>query len=330
MSRVIPFIRAAAIVPIRRWLDENGRDATPFLDEADLGWVPRNDPIMPIPLRNGGLLLRAIARAEGPDLPHRIIDGRDIFELGLVAVEAFQGETVRDALHRMARAMPRHCTSEILRVWDAPGALRADDGWSMKFGDDEVLHLVQQYCIAIVEMVCTVAGGSAASSLRARMVAHPDAGLSHLEPWLGDRVHAHDRRVLELELPDEAADRPIPATIRAQATLQASGNWPPLRQGETLSDDVERLLNSMLPHVVPTVDSVALAAGLARRTLQRRLGEEGRSFSDLVESARAGLAFARLQGEEPPTLRDLAAELGYSHQATLTRALRRWSGMASR
>ena len=34
MSQSIPFIRAAAIAPMRRWLNENDLDSEAFLDEA--------------------------------------------------------------------------------------------------------------------------------------------------------------------------------------------------------------------------------------------------------------------------------------------------------
>ena len=86
----------------------------------------------------------------------------------------------------------------------------------------------------------------------------------------------------------------------------------------------------MLPRTKPAVDAVAASAGMSSRTLKRRLGEEGTSFSDLVDGTRASTAVARMQEPTPPLLKDLAAELGYANQATLTRAMRRWTGKSPR
>ena len=81
----------------------------------------------------------------------------------------------------------------------------------------------------------------------------------------------------------------------------------------------------MVPRTKPSVDAVAAAAGMSGRTFKRRLNKEGTSFTDLVGGTRAGIAMARLQEPAPPLLRDLAAELGYANQETLTRAVRRWT-----
>lgn len=330
MASSIPLIRAAAIAPMRRWLEEAGRDAESFLAEADLDWVPPDDPLLPIPLRGAVDLLVLIARAEGPDAPHRIVNGRGGFEIGLIGEEAFRGETVRDGLHRVARAMPLHCTHEIFVVTDHADGLHVSDGWVTSMKSDEALHFVQQYVAALVQMICSVAAGSHMCLKRVALVPHPDTGLAHLRPWLDDRVFANDARTLDVALDNAVADLPFPASARQEADRAALAVPEVLRQGRTLSADVTTLLSAMLPFKRPSIARVAAAASTSVRTLRRRLHDEGSSFTTLLEQARANIALSRLEGDDPPLLKDLAAQLGYADQATLSRAVRRWTGKTPR
>ena len=71
---------------------------------------------------------------------------------------------------------------------------------------------------------------------------------------------------------------------------------------------------------------VVAAAGMSARTFQRQLKEEGASFSDLLADVRRGETLKRLK-ERNLTIAAIASDLGYSDQATFTRAFRRWTGV---
>lgn len=326
MKTSIPLIRAAALRPIRRWLAETGRDPRPFLREADLAWVPEDAPKIPIPVHNAARLLRALAQAEGPDVPFRIVDHRTGVEIGMIGAAALQAETLRAGFHQIAERMHRHCTHELFIAEDADGALRIGEGWIARLGDDETQHLVQQYVVAIVNAVCSLAAGPAPCVSRVALLPHPGVGIAHLRPWLGDRVHPNGRRMLEIEIDDPVADRPIPAVVRQRAARVMLDDWPPLADGNGLGASVAALVASMLPRSAPSIDRVAMAARLSPRTLQRALRDEGTSLSEIVERTRARLALDRLGQPDAPRLKDLAAELGYANPGTLTRAVRRWTG----
>lgn len=326
MSQAIPLIRASAIAPMRRWLVENERDSKAFLAEADLNWVPDNDSMLPIPLRNAAYLLRCIARAEGPDAPHRIVGGQGGFELGLIGAEALCAPTLREAFHRVARAMQSHCTHEVFTASDGPEGLHIGDGWTVSLGDDEVLHLVQQYFTAMVDMICTVAAGSPPCLTRVGILPHPETGLTHLNSWLGERVYGNGRRMLDLEIANEVADLPIPDKVRETMAKLVEDEQQPLPKAKTLTEDVSFLVETMLPMTKPTIGRLAFASGLSRRTLQRRLKNDGQTFVQIVDRTRARIALTRLKRPDRPALNQLAKELGYSDQATLTRAVQRWEG----
>jgi AraC-like DNA-binding protein len=78
-----------------------------------------------------------------------------------------------------------------------------------------------------------------------------------------------------------------------------------------------------------TCVDVASALALHPRTLQRRLREEGTSFEQIKDEARAELARRYLEQDELP-LAQVAALLDYSEQSALTRSCRRWFGRPPR
>jgi AraC-like DNA-binding protein len=329
MAQAIPLIRAAAIAPMRRWLCATGRDPAPYLAQAGLDWVPADDPFVPVPLRGAVGLLAAAAQTGGPDTPWLMLHGQGSVDLGFVTVAAFRGPTLGDGLRRIRRAMPCHSTHEVFTVEDRGGALHVGDGWAVSLGEDGVLHLVQQYVAALADMICSVVGDRPCLA-RIRMVPHPGVGFAHLRPWLGDRVEAAPDRALDLQIDAAMAARPVPPDLRARADARAPAGRCPLLRGQTLSDDVATLVTAMLPHRTPQASDAAAAAGLSVRSLRRRLTAQGGTFSGIVDRSRAGIALDRLQGPDPPSLGALASELGYADQATLTRAVRRWTGQTPR
>jgi AraC-like DNA-binding protein len=66
---------------------------------------------------------------------------------------------------------------------------------------------------------------------------------------------------------------------------------------------------------------------MSQRTLQRRLGEEGSSFSAVLDDLRFELAAELIRDRDYP-LMAIAHDLGYRDQAHFTRAFRRWTGMS--
>ncbi|MFD0981851.1 helix-turn-helix domain-containing protein [Tropicimonas aquimaris] len=326
MSYNIPLIRVAAIAPIHRWLVDRQLDARPFLERSGLGWVSLADLLLPIPVSGAVRLLVDIARAEGPDAPYRMARERGGFEIGLIGAAALQGPTVRDGFRRLSRQMPLHCTHEVFSVQTVGANITINDGWTLSLGDDEVLHYVQQYVAALVDSICSVATGRAPSVTRVGMVPHPQLGVSHLRPWLGDRVVGRADRLLDILVDSDVADLAMPEHIREKADSRFVGKVAPLNVGNSLSGDVATLVASMMSHQKPTVDALAATAGMSARTFRRRLSEEGTCFSDILERTRALIALNSLQTPNPPLLRDLASELGYANQETLTRAMQRWAG----
>ncbi|MFC3612265.1 helix-turn-helix domain-containing protein [Lutimaribacter marinistellae] len=298
----------------------------PFLASADLDWVPADNPETPVPLRAVVRLLVEITRAAGPDTPYRIINGRGGYEIGLINNAAFRGPTVRDGFARVSRAMPAHCTHEVLTVADLADGLHIRDGWTYDMGDNEAAHCVQQYVAALVDMICSVACPDAPRAERVEMLPHPEAGLSHLHSWLGNRVHCAPLRALDFTIRAEVAEARFPDDVLARANATDGYITERLVPDGSLPKQVSVLVAAMLSRTSPDLDRVAAGAGISGRTLRRVLQWHGTSFSELVERTRARIALDRVSKDTDASLKSIAADLGYADQATLSRAMRRWTG----
>ncbi len=132
--------------------------------------------------------------------------------------------------------------------------------------------------------------------------------------------------------------RPVVAIAIPSSLLDESTDWqegdrraerseaPALADAAaTLADSLQQAFASLLPAVHPSIEVAAEMAELGPRTLRRRLAQEGTSWRAVVDRARVEACLRLLRDPERP-LSQVAAALGYSDQAHLTRAFRRWMG----
>lgn len=79
----------------------------------------------------------------------------------------------------------------------------------------------------------------------------------------------------------------------------------------------------------PTLKATARRLGMSSRTLQRRLRDEGTTFADRVDDTRRRATLRWLQCADV-SLAEVAYLVGFQEQASLTRAVQRWTGQTPR
>jgi AraC-like DNA-binding protein len=89
---------------------------------------------------------------------------------------------------------------------------------------------------------------------------------------------------------------------------------------------VKRVLRRLLASGRPELWSVARELGASARTLQRRLGDLGVSYQQVLEEARREIATHYLL-HSSLELSDIAYLLGYDDANSFFRAFSRWEGM---
>ncbi|WP_333835320.1 helix-turn-helix transcriptional regulator, partial [Rubrimonas sp.] len=143
--------------------------------------------------------------------------------------------------------------------------------------------------------------------------------------WLG-RVEAAAAPRLVVDVPVRVADARLAPLTGAPAPPP---EWTTLHADGYLLQSLRWTIAAMLGPDEVGLDAVAAAAGMSRRTLQRRLAAEGFTFSELLDATRADLAM-RLLTEGRAPLGEVASRLGYANAPALTRAVRRWTGATPR
>ena len=121
-----------------------------------------------------------------------------------------------------------------------------------------------------------------------------------------------------------SAPRPIsmPATRppirRWRATRSSCWTRRPSRSRPTMLEDVRRTTLLLLPSGRCTIEQVAEHLGVACRTVQRGLAEQGQSFSSMVNEIRKELATRHVIESDRP-LTEVAMLLGFSAPSAFSR-----------
>lgn len=123
-------------------------------------------------------------------------------------------------------------------------------------------------------------------------------------PLLTADVALHATHVEHLELLYARLDASTPRNIEAR---------------------VRQALGSDLRCSFASADRVARALHMSRRTLARRLDEEGTTFSEVLDSHRRELG-VRYVARSALTLAEISERLGFSQVQGFGRAFRRWTG----
>jgi AraC-like DNA-binding protein len=124
-----------------------------------------------------------------------------------------------------------------------------------------------------------------------------------------------------LAAPLVASDPALLAILtRAADELAAKSSADPL-----MTQQVKRVLHDALRSDDAQVESVAKQLGLAVRSLQRRLKDEGTSFQAVREDVRRTLAQRYL--DEGLAIAEISFLLGFSEPSAFFRAFKRWTGM---
>jgi AraC-like DNA-binding protein len=127
--------------------------------------------------------------------------------------------------------------------------------------------------------------------------------------------------------PMQAADEALATVVRRRldkilAERDVHGPGP-------LGGRLRRLMVEHLGETTLTPETAARTLAVSRRTLSRRLADEGTSFRHILDEVRHEFACALLQ-DRSLSVADVAFFLEYSEPAAFNRSFRRWTGQTPR
>jgi AraC-like DNA-binding protein len=317
------------MLPTLRWLSRNGYGVQQVMDRHNLGYAMHANGMMPLPLRVVGEVLRDLSQEEGPDLPLRIVSQASDAELAQVGTVAVGTQSPLEAVSRISMALPFFCSHELLTH------NRTENGFLIRHSygarlDDDVSHLLLLYAVGVLDRLCDIARAAQPRMKTVELFPHPETGLSHLDGWWpGTVVTPTPARATTILLPFSTAGKRFPNVGRDRvASLPLDGMAPLIGDG-SYAGSVRTVMAEMFALDTPTIEDVAIASGTSVRSVQRRLSAEGTSFRKVLDSIRRESALVRLS-QENDAIGSVAAEVGYTRQASLTRSMYRWVGKSPR
>jgi len=138
-------------------------------------------------------------------------------------------------------------------------------------------------------------------------------------------VYRAARAGIELDL--DVLDMPMPtsepglhASLRSAAIALGAGGTV-----GSLENRIVAVLPGLVARSQASAATIAQALGMSRRTLYRKLGSEGLSVAEIINTFK--LQEVRRLMRTDATLADISALAGYADQAAFTRAFKRWFGV---
>ncbi|MEW2121180.1 AraC family transcriptional regulator ligand-binding domain-containing protein [Streptomyces sp. NPDC005474] len=279
-------------------------------------------------LRVGERILEDVARRFGiPDLGLRMAAQQDLHVLGPLAIAMENSRTVGDAIECASRFLgllsPALSHAVIPDPLENPGLLGIRYASTTGNASPQALD----YGIGMVHRVVTLVSGGP-YGLRSVQMPHPRLGPdAAYREYFGAEI-AYDCPHAVLRVPRQLMEVPV-----------SGGN-------DLLRDIALDFLQSRFGHRDVPVSHLVLAVlqgqhgadrsdlakvarilNLHQRSLQRLLAREGVAFKDLVDRVRRDQTLGLITNTDLP-FSQIAVQVGLREQSSLTRAVRRWFGMA--
>jgi AraC-like DNA-binding protein len=248
---------------------------------------------------------------------------------GVLAYLVRAQPTVEQAMHRLVRYAP--VASDQLAVQLDRGASHAVLRIALGAGRLAGERHVREYTAALFVIELRE---SSRRRFRAGEVRLPDpAGGPGAEyERIFDCAVRFRQPALEIVVaaPMLAVDLPTRSPEIAEVLERTAREELALAETSAVAPRVERALRAAFAdRRDPTPDEVATILALSRRTLQRRLGEEGTSFRAVRDKACLDHAVERLR-DRATSVSTVADELGFADVAAFGKAFRRWTGATPR
>lgn len=323
-----PLVRTATLngyAGLARSLD---LDAAQLMRDAGLDPVDLASPDKWVSAAAVSQLLEDSAAASGrADFGVRLAELRRLSTLGPLSVVLREEPDLRSALTLLLRHM--HSYNEALRMrLDESQDIATIRLW-FEFGEPAPANQARALAVAALHGIIRECVGNSWRPLAICFQHRRPADLGTLHRVFGPGLQfEHDFTGLvmytsDLDAPNSLSD-PL---MRPYAQLFLSSLVAPRPQSEP--ERVRELVELFLPLGKCSVDQVARALGMDRRTLHRRLAEADESFSSILCATRAGLAERHLANDRH-SITDVAYQLGFTAPSAFSRWFHQQFGVSPR
>ena len=310
---------------LARLLKTYGVDAMQLYREAGLDSSLVNKPRARYPFDRVAAAWGRAARLTGkPHLGLEIAKHYRPTDFHGLAVAFLASNNLRTALARFARY--HHClnTAFASRLEQHPD--RLDLVCPTIDVDDDAKRVIQDARAAVIVDLCRTGADGVLDPLKVEFTyPAPKDASEHSALFRCPIAFGAEEWRLSFRASD--VDRPFLASNRelARASDQILDSMCKALQQDDLVSRVKFAMVEELPSGSPSEEAVARAVSMSTRSLQRRLAEEGTSFTTLLAVVRKELAEQYVQDRQIPVT-EISYMLGFSDVSSFSRAFKRWTG----
>jgi len=273
----------------------------------------------------------AVARIPDPAFPLRASSAFQLEDLEIFGFLAISCKTLGEAYEKTAAIRALYCAGARWEMHNDSRATRLI--WYPWPGDigDAGYRAAMDYAVADMANAIRRLGKSCPRPTAVHL-AHgaPAAAASYLAHF--GVVPAFGRPLYELIYPAHTHDQPIASfnsRLRDYFDQECRRLVDRLGAGSTMAAQVRKLLIHRMDGGGTSLAKVAKTLGVSARSLQRRLTDEGVSYSDLLEDIRAEFA-KRYLTQKTISASEVAYLLGFTEPPAFFKAFKRWTGMTPR
>ena len=270
------------------------------------------------------LVARCTAVTRRNDLGLLLCEKTGASSLGLVGFLLMQAPDVGTGLRELVAYLHHHDrgAAPFLRRKDGLASLGYVILHSNLPGTDQVYDGAAAIAFNILRGLCGPQWGATSVHLSRRRPSSParyekffgapvtfgaeETGIFFSEKWLETKVASPDGALRQM--------------LREQIELLE------LEEAGNIAEQVRRLMRTALTAPSCSLDDISRLLGMSRRTLARRLQEEGATFRSISENARFEIARQLLRNTSMSVI-EISAALHFSEQSAFARAFKQWSGV---
>jgi AraC-like DNA-binding protein len=318
MLTPLHLVRARYVLPFAKELDDVGAPTARLLRAAHLDPAVVNCPDGLIAQAHLWRFAALAAKAEREDLG--IAAGSiPIQSLGRFGYALLGAATLRQAMVRFCAGAAEEATAHFfISVHD-------EQAWFCRNripGQKDEVAQIEQYLVVLMCNTVAATMGSDWGPAQLRLQTRAPSPLASWRRLEGCRIRYGCTHMGIC----------IPTALLAVGPRRAAGCAPGQLHKRGLNlldpkDSIRQWLRANLRYGNPTIEALACGMHISARTLQRKLAEQGTTFSAELATARFEVAREILSESPNVRLTDLAYDLGYANPAHFTRAFKRFTGV---
>ena len=293
-----------------------------------LGLTPEliDEPEERLSVRSQIALLDEAAKALKDDcLGFTLARDFDLREIGLLYYVMASSQTLGEALKRLARYSK--VTNEALVFGYREGNRLIVNLSYSGISRHSDRHQIE-FCMFAALRICRVLTGQQLVPQHFSIAHHRSGGTSEMARFVGTNVQFGadtDEFALHAgapELPLIHSDSYLNDLLLKNCEAALAHRKSDLSQ---LRTRVENAISSLLPHGRVILGDIARSLGMSKRTLARKLSDEGLNFTEILEQLRRDLA-VRYLDDRKLHVSKIAWLLGFHEVSSFTHAFKRWTG----